>query len=76
MDILGTGGFLRSAEMEFVSLIVAEHLAHDVLAKLGEVGTVQFVDVRARARRPSQHTHCGARTAGRGSIASTLLRRA
>ena len=46
MELLGTGNFLRSAEMDFVSLILAEHLAHDVLAKLGEVGTVQFTDVR------------------------------
>lgn len=60
MELLGTGNFLRSAEMDFVSLILAEHLAHDVLAKLGEVGTVQFTDVRvslvggaARGRSPS-----------------------
>jgi hypothetical protein len=60
MELLGTGNFLRSAEMDFVSLILAEHLAHDVLAKLGEVGTVQFTDVRvslvvggaARGRSP------------------------
>ena len=49
MELLGTGNFLRSAEMDFVSLILAEHLAHDVLAKLGEVGTVQFTDVRGVA---------------------------
>ena len=35
--------------MEYVSLIIAEHLAHDVIAKLGDIGTVQFVDVRESA---------------------------
>jgi len=42
----GTGNFLRSAEMEYVSLIIAEHLAHDVVSRLGEVGVMQFTDVR------------------------------
>lgn len=41
----GTGHFLRSAEMEYVSLIMAEYLSHDVVARLGEVGSVQFTDV-------------------------------
>lgn len=36
---------LRSAEMEYVSLIVQEHLAHDTVEKLGEVGSVQFTDL-------------------------------
>ena len=35
--------------MDYVSLIVAEHLAHDVLERLGNMstGVVQFIDVRA-----------------------------
>lgn len=37
----GTGNFLRSAEMEYVSFIIQEHLAHDCIERLGEVGTVQ-----------------------------------
>lgn len=41
----GTGHFLRSAEMEYVSLIMAEHLAHDVVGRLGEIGTLQFTDM-------------------------------
>ena len=39
--LAGTGNFLRSAEMEYVSLVVQEHLAHDCIERLGEVGTVQ-----------------------------------
>jgi vacuolar-type H+-ATPase subunit I/STV1 len=31
--------------MEYISLIMAEHLSHDVLTKLGEIGVVQFTDV-------------------------------
>jgi vacuolar-type H+-ATPase subunit I/STV1 len=45
----GTGHFLRSAEMEYISLIMAEHLSHDVLTKLGEIGVVQFTDVSAKS---------------------------
>ena len=41
----GTGNYLRSAEMEYVSLMMQEHLAHDVIEKLGELGTVQFTDL-------------------------------
>ena len=29
------------------SLIMQEHLAHDVVERLGELGCVQFTDVRA-----------------------------
>lgn len=46
MELLGTGQMFRSADMEYVSLIVAEHLAHDVLSRLGEIGVTQFTDVR------------------------------
>jgi hypothetical protein len=45
LELLGTGNFLRSAEMEYVSLIMQEHLAHDCVEKLGELSCVQFTDV-------------------------------
>lgn len=35
----------RSAEMEFLNLQIAEHLAHDVVEKLGKLGAVQFIDM-------------------------------
>ena len=41
----GDGSYLRSAEMEYVSLMMQEHLAHDVIERLGELGTVQFTDL-------------------------------
>jgi len=44
-ELLGFGNFLRSAEMEYVSVIMQEHLAHDCLEKLGSLGTVQFTDL-------------------------------
>ena len=44
-EIIGTGNFMRSAEMEYLSLIMQEHLAHDVVGQLGELGCVQFTDV-------------------------------
>lgn len=36
---------MRSAEMEYVSVIMQEHLAHDCLERLGGVGTMQFTDL-------------------------------
>ena len=51
MDLFGTGGMFRSADMEYVSLIIAEHLAHDVLSRLGEIGVTQFTDVRCDSER-------------------------
>jgi V-type H+-transporting ATPase subunit a len=31
--------------MEYISLIMQEHLSHDSVERLGELGTVQFTDV-------------------------------
>ena len=43
----GTGHFMRSAEMEYVTFQLQEHLAHDTIERLGELGAVQ---VRASVR--------------------------
>lgn len=45
LSIYGTGGMFRSAEMEFLNIQIAEHLAHDVVEKLGKLGAVQFIDM-------------------------------
>lgn len=45
MELLGTGNYMRSAPMEYVSLIVQEHIAHDIVERIGELGTVQFIDL-------------------------------
>lgn len=36
---------LRSAEMEYVSVIMQEHLSHECVEKLGAIGVVQFTDL-------------------------------
>lgn len=36
---------MRSAPMKYFSVIIQEHLAHDCLEKLGELGVVQFTDM-------------------------------
>ncbi|KAL7997801.1 putative V-type ATPase, V0 complex, 116kDa subunit family [Plasmopara halstedii] len=37
--------WLRSAEMEYISLIVNEDAAHDCVQKLGELGVLEFTDL-------------------------------
>lgn len=43
----GTGGYLRSAPMEYVSLLLTEPVAHDVLTRLGNLAipAIQFTDL-------------------------------
>lgn len=38
--------WIRSEEMEYISLIVNEDAAHDCVQKLGDLGVIQFTDVR------------------------------
>ena len=38
--------WFRSEPMEYISLIVNEDAAHDCLADLGNLGVIQFTDVR------------------------------
>ncbi len=38
--------WFRSEPMEYISLIVNEDAAHDCLADLGNLGAIQFTDVR------------------------------
>lgn len=40
------GGWFRSEEMVYVSVILQRHVAHDALGRIGELGAVQFQDVR------------------------------
>lgn len=42
-------GWFRSAEMVYVNVVVQRHVARDCIVKLGELGAVQFTDVRRRA---------------------------
>lgn len=44
-EMLGFGNFLRSAEMEYVSMVTQEHLAYSTVRKLGMLGSVQFSDL-------------------------------
>ena len=37
--------WFRSEPMEYVSIILQEHIARDVIDQLGDIGAVQFVDV-------------------------------
>lgn len=37
--------WFRSAEMQYVSLIVQGHVAHDALEAIGDLGAVSFVDL-------------------------------
>ena len=37
--------WLRSAEMEYISLIVNEDAAHDCVQKLGDLGVLEFTDL-------------------------------
>lgn len=37
--------WLRSAEMEYISLIVNEDVAHDCIQQLGDLGVIQFTDL-------------------------------
>ena len=37
--------WFRSAEMEYVSLVVQEHCAHQCVASLGRLGVIEFVDL-------------------------------
>ena len=55
MEIIGTGNYMRSAEMEYFSLIMQEHLAHGVVERLGDMGCVQFTDVSVSS--PLLHTY-------------------
>jgi V-type H+-transporting ATPase subunit a len=41
--------WFRSEPMEYISLIVNEDAAHDCLADLGNLGVIQFTDVRSRS---------------------------
>lgn len=51
----GTGNFLRSAEMEYVSLMMQEHLAHDVIERLGELGCLQLTDMNGDTTAFKRH---------------------
>lgn len=54
--------WFRSAEMEYVSIIVQDHVAHDTVQRLGDIGCFQFVDVSAVADEPaSPHASCVSR---------------
>ena len=44
--------WFRSAEMDYVSLIVNEDAAHSAINDLGLLGIIQFTDVRAFAGTP------------------------
>jgi V-type H+-transporting ATPase subunit a len=48
--VAGMGGYLRSAPMEYVSLLLTEPVAHDVLTRLGNLAipAIQFTDVSSR----------------------------
>ena len=37
--------WLRSEEMEYMSLILNEDAAHDTIQKLGDLGVIEFTDV-------------------------------
>lgn len=38
--------FFRSSEMDYISLIVQGHVAHDAIEALGDLGAVQFTDLQ------------------------------
>jgi len=38
--------WFRSEPMEYISIIMNEDAAHDCLADLGNLGAIQFTDVR------------------------------
>jgi len=42
---MATQAWFRSAEMEYVSLVVQEHCAHQCVASLGRMGVIQFTDL-------------------------------
>lgn len=46
------GGWFRSELMAYVSVIMQQHVAHDALGRLGDMGVVQFEDVHSPATTP------------------------
>ena len=42
---MATRAWFRSAEMEYVSLVVQEHAAHQCVATLGRMGVIEFTDL-------------------------------
>lgn len=47
--------------MQYVSIILPEHVAHDAVESLGELGVLQFVDVRRRHAPPRARAISSAR---------------
>jgi V-type H+-transporting ATPase subunit a len=39
--------WFRSEPMEYISIVLNEDAAHDCLAELGNLGAIQFTDVRS-----------------------------
>jgi hypothetical protein len=62
----------RSEEMNLVQLFVQSDAAHDTLHELGQIGAIQFKDVRALS--PAQPAH--PRRGIRARVYANLLRRA
>lgn len=54
-------GWFRSEEMLYASLAVDKDIAHRVVHRLGRLGAVEFIDVRAAAIRPPRAAHAPAR---------------
>ena len=50
--------WLRSEEMEYMSLILNEDAAHDTIQKLGDLGVIEFTDVSGRVKLHDPPSPC------------------